>query len=113
MKDRPVAVVVAAQLASGATRLLVAPITHRKPDDGSGIPMPPRVKAHLGLDDEPSWIITTELNQFLWPGPDIRVATDGKTPFYGAIPAAMFEKMRNQILDNHARGAVGSVKRSE
>jgi hypothetical protein len=47
------------------------------------------VKRHLGLDDEPSWIITTEVNRFVWPGPDIRVVEGSDTPLYGAIRQAV------------------------
>ncbi|MGH7102211.1 MAG: hypothetical protein ACREFJ_07420, partial [Acetobacteraceae bacterium] len=34
------------------------------------IPLP--IKRHLGLDDDPSWIVVAEGNEFLWPGYDLR-----------------------------------------
>ncbi|MEO6433896.1 MAG: hypothetical protein ABIO29_07970 [Sphingomicrobium sp.] len=81
-------------------QLLVSPITHRQPPAGEGVRLPLRVKQHLDLDAEPSWIVTTEINQFVWPGPDVRIVEGRGTPVYGAIPAALFEQVRQQIGDN-------------
>lgn len=103
LKDRPVVVVVAREIVGDRIQLLVAPVTHRQPEEGQGIEMPPPVRRHLGLDTERSWIITDELNRFIWPGPDIRVARGADDPFYGAIPAKLFEAMRSAILANAER----------
>jgi len=100
-KDRPCAVMIVQ-----ATEHIVAvcPITHTPPKDGLGVPVPPRTLARLGLDDAaPCWIITTELNQFIWPGPDLRKTPAGR-PSYGLLPRAVFEQVRSQLLANHARG---------
>ena len=64
-------VVVARFVSGGQTQLLVAPVTHSEPKSGEGIEIPPPVKRHLGLDRERSWIVTTELNRFNWPGPTV------------------------------------------
>ncbi|MGN6590662.1 MAG: hypothetical protein ACTHKE_10260 [Sphingomicrobium sp.] len=111
MKDRPVVVVVARTSVGDRTQLLVAPITHSEPPDGEGIELPPPVKRHLGLDQERSWIITIEMNRFNWPGPDIRLVRDADDPFYGAIPARLFELMRSSILGNAER--LRTTKRTE
>lgn len=51
----------------------VLPITHSPPSDpGDAIEIPPVTKRRLGLDDERSWIVLTESNRFVWPGPDVR-----------------------------------------
>jgi hypothetical protein len=34
----------------------------------SAVEIPLPVKRHLGLDDNPSWIVVAEGNEFLWPG---------------------------------------------
>jgi hypothetical protein len=111
LKDRPVVVVVARRVSGDRTQLLVAPVTHRQPERSEGVEIPSPVKRHLGLDRGPSWIITTELNRFNWPGPDVRLAGGGDDPFYGTIPARLFEEMRAAILANadHLR----STKRTE
>ncbi|MEO5640859.1 MAG: hypothetical protein ABIQ98_03725 [Sphingomicrobium sp.] len=65
--------VVVARIASAdLTELLVAPLTHSPPRPGEGIELPQPIKRSLGLDDARSWIVTTEMNRFIWLGPDIR-----------------------------------------
>lgn len=96
-------VMVAVVVAGNRTQLLVAPITHLQPDAGEGVEIPSAVKRQLGLDDERSWVITTEVNRFVWPGPDIRVAPKTNDPFYGAVPAGLYEKVRVGILANNER----------
>ncbi len=72
-KNRPSAIVAARQVIEGCCVVTVAPITHTPPPNpADAIAMPAALKAHLGLDDAPSWIVVTETNDFLWPGPDLR-----------------------------------------
>lgn len=80
------------------TELLVAPITHSEPKQGDGVEIPAPVKRHLKLDEDRSWIATTELNRFTWPGPDVRLTPGGDDPFYGTIPAKLFEQLRLAIV---------------
>lgn len=100
-KDRPCAVMI---VHASNDIVGVCPITHTPPKTGHGVQVPPRTCARLGLDDQaPCWIITTEMNQFVWPGPDIRKAPSGEHS-YGLIPAALFNKVKAQLLANHAEG---------
>jgi hypothetical protein len=73
-KSRPCAVVLSSGMtAQGRVEATVAPITHvlpAKPEDA--IELHPRVKQALGLDDERSWLVLTEVNRFAWPGFDLR-----------------------------------------
>ena len=32
--------------------------------------VPRKLKRHLGLDEEPYWICTDQINEFTWPGPE-------------------------------------------
>ncbi len=106
-------VVVVARLAKGDhTELLVAPVTHGRPGAEDGVELPPPVKRHLGLDQERSWIIATELNRFIWPGPDIRPTADG-TPYYGEIPGKVFEQLRKAILRHKEGHRLRAPKRTE
>ena len=58
--------------ADGATVVTVLPITHSAPaDPASAVEIPLRVKWRLGLDDDRSWIVVAEGNEFLWPGYDL------------------------------------------
>lgn len=113
LKDRPVVVVLSATIEDNLTRITVAPVTHSQPPPGGGVPIPPAVKRHLGLDDEQSWIVTTEVNRFFWPGPDIRSAGSTGTPIYGAIPAKLFEQVKLQISANAKAGQAVIVPRTE
>jgi hypothetical protein len=50
------------------------------------------IRAHLGLDAERCWIMVTEINRFIWPGPDLRpIRRDGDvTPFMASCPSGCF-----------------------
>jgi hypothetical protein len=113
LKDRPVVVVLAKIVKDDLTRLIVAPITHSPPAAGEGVEIPLPVKRNLGLDDQRSWIITTEVNQFIWPGPDVRPAKGLDTPLYGAIPARLFHQTKQQISDNARAKQAVITKRTE
>jgi len=113
LKDRPVVVVLAKVVEDDRTRLIVAPITHSQPPDGGGVEIPAAVKRNLRLDKDRSWIVTTEVNQFIWPGPDIRPAKEADTPLYGAIPAKLFNQTKQQISQNAQAGQAVATKRTE
>lgn len=104
-KDRPclvLAIVTTEEDGSPAVRVL--PITHTAPrDSADAVEIPQPVKNRLGLDDARSWIILTESNRFVWPGPDIR-PTDTESGYYGAIPPALFEKVKRRFMEL-ARGS--------
>jgi hypothetical protein len=113
LKDRPVVVVVARVVTGDRTELMVAPVTHAPPRKTPGVAIPQSVKRHLGLDDAPSWVVVTELNRFVWPGPDIRPVKGGETPLYGAIPAKLFEQVRRGISSQAEAGRLLVPKRTE
>src|SRR5689334_25174348 len=73
-KDRPCATVVATRRdPNGDVKTIVAPITHRPPDDPTAsLRLPPAVCRNLGLDSGPHWLRLDELNSFVWPGYDLR-----------------------------------------
>ena len=113
IKDRPAIVVLATLVRDDLVEVYAAPVTTQAPrEPHSAVEIPQRVKAHLGLDDQRCWIVATELNRFIWPGPDVRpVRRKGKsTPYYGKIPARLFEQLR-RLMAIHA-GRVGIVRRS-
>jgi len=113
LKDRPVVVVIARATDGERTQLLVAPVTHSEPKAGEGIEIPAPVKRHLGLDRDRSWIVATELNRFIWPGPDVRIAPAGDSPYYGEIPAKLFEQLRSAILKHRDGGRMRIPTRTE
>lgn len=57
-------------------------------------------KARLRLDIEWSWVIVSELNDFIWPGPDLRplVSGDLSSVTYGFLPPSLFRRFVTAIL---------------
>lgn len=97
VKDRPCAVVVATPNEAGDTVVMVLPITHTPPATPAlAIEIPAAVKRRLGMDDERSWVLVTEANRFIWPGPDLRPAKPGDpaSVLYGPLPHRLFEQIR-------------------
>ena len=69
------------------------------------VEIPAKVKEYLNLDSEASWIICTEVNRFVWPGPDIRPITGRgyKTYSYGVLPPGLFSKVTKTIVRSLAK----------
>jgi hypothetical protein len=84
-------------------------------DPADAVEIPASLKAHLGLDDLPSWIVVTETNDFLWPGPDLR-PLPGAQPSrfdYGMLPPRFFAHIRDRLLQAHLHRKLSRVPRSE
>jgi hypothetical protein len=94
----------------------VVAVTHTPPTDPlDAIEILAALKAHLGLDDLPSWIVVTETNDFLWPGPDLQ-PVPGTRPIrfdYGMLPPRFFAHVRDRILQAHLHRKLNRVPRSE
>ena len=109
-KQRPCAIVVAQTGQGSSARVWLAPITHSPPRQASdAIKIPPRVKAALGLDDVPSWIVTTELNSVAWDDAGIVPATPDRWA-YGFLPMALIKAVVDMTLA-HQRTRRTIVKR--
>ncbi len=115
-KDRPCAIVAARQIIEGREVVTVVPVTHsppRNPEDA--VEIPPALKAQLGLDDLPSWVIVTETNDFLWPGPDVRAVPRIRPQRYdyGMLPPKFYAFIRDKIIQAHQRRHLNRVERTE
>ena len=115
-KDRPCAIVAALRIdENGDTRVLVLPITHTPPDHSAlAVELPAKVKSRLHLDDARSWVILSEWNEFVWPGPDLRRvhgATDASVA-YGILPPALFAAIRDRFLAIANSGKARQVPRT-
>lgn len=96
-KDRPCVIVAAVKRDGDRWRVVVLPVTHTPPDDPkTGVEIPLETKRRLRLDNEQSWIIVSEWNEFSWPGPDLRMAQHGDetSVAYGYLPAKLFAKVQ-------------------
>jgi hypothetical protein len=102
-KDRPCAIVAALRPADdpGETRVLVLPVTHSPPEQPAlAVEIPVPVKERLRLDAERSWVVLSEWNEFIWPGPDVRRAPSGdeSSIAYGMLPPRLFAGIRDRFL---------------
>jgi hypothetical protein len=115
-KDRPCAVVMSLRNESGRDVVLVLPVTHTQPMNvGDAIEIPIETKKRLGLHSNRSWIVITEANEFIWPGPDLRPipGRDESTIAYGALPPRFFTHLVEKFLERVRRQKAERVKRSE
>jgi hypothetical protein len=114
-KDRPVAVVMTLQKEGGDLQVAVVPVTHSVPHaDDDAMELAPAVKRLLGLDGERSWVVLTEINVFVWPGPDLwpTGASGEETVLYGYLPASVFRTIRDRLVANIKAGKARHVKRT-
>lgn len=118
-KDRPCAIVLALENPRPETgkqkQVAVVPITHTPPRDlNVAIEIPLRVKKHLGLDSERSWVILDELNVFTWPGYDLRPLKDrdGRID-YGFLPPKLFASLIEKFTELDRAAKVDRTLRDE
>jgi hypothetical protein len=94
-KDRPCVIALAVERQQdGETLVTVLPVTHRPPEDAAAaVEIPHAVKQHLGLDDDRSWAVVSEGDQFVWPGYDLRKVRSTDRYDYGFLPPRFFEQI--------------------
>ena len=117
VKDRPCAVVLTL-LREGETNPIVRvlPISHTPPiDPDEALELPAPTRSRLGLDDERSWVVLTEANDFIWPGPDLRPAVVGdlSSVAYGMLPPAFVTVLVTRIQALRKRKRHSSTTRSK
>lgn len=105
-KDRPSVIDLAIDRdPDGATIVTVLPVTHSPPaDPGSAIEVPLPVKRHLGLDDDRSWIVVAEGNEFVWPGYDLRRRPNSDRYDYGFLPPSFFDRILRAFVAYYRSG---------
>jgi hypothetical protein len=100
----------------GEWEVLVLPITHSPPPDpADAIEIPTETKKRLGLDTDRSWIMITEANEFLWPGPDLRPLPggDASTITCGPLPPRFFAEVRDKFLERDRSEKSTRIQRTE
>jgi PemK-like, MazF-like toxin of type II toxin-antitoxin system len=115
-KNRPCAIVAAHQVIEGREVVTVVPITHTRPAEiADAVEIPAALKRHLGLDDLPSWIVVTETNDFIWPGPDLHPVPGVKPSRfdYGMLPPRFFAHVRDSVLRVRLNRRLEQVPRTE
>ena len=118
-KDRPCVVVINYEPVGGLPGRYVvdvAPITHAVPNADDGVEIPSAVKTRMGLDQDASWIVTTEVNRFVWSGPDLRPAHDSGSSkpawHYGFLAHDVFQKVKAAVLARRADKTLAVVPRA-
>ena len=94
-KNRPCVIALAVQRRpNDETVVTVLPVTHRPPDEpAAALEIPQAVKRHLGLDDERSWVVVSEGDQFVWPGYDLRKVPGTGRYDFGFLPPSFFKEI--------------------
>jgi hypothetical protein len=101
---------------NGEKVVLVLPVTHSPPAEPElAVEIPIKTKRRLGLDDQRSWIVVTDANRFVWPGPDLRPAVRGDTSSaaYGFLPRGLFYEVREKLTGAIEPRLAGVVRRTE
>jgi hypothetical protein len=115
-KDRPCAIILVILREAEHPIVRVLPVTHSAPTDPADaleIPLP--TKQRLGLDSERSWVVLSEANDFIWPGPDLRPAVNGdpSTIAYGMLPPGFMKVLRQRLAQRWREKRVAVTTRSE
>lgn len=116
VKDRPCAIVLVLLREGEAPLVRVLPVTHTapiNPEDGLEIPL--ATKQRLGLDTARSWVLLTEANDFVWPGPDLRPAVRGDpaSVVYGMLPPGFMRVLRERLVARWRTVRAKAVPRGE
>ncbi len=105
LKDRPSVTVLAVERQEdGATVVTVLPITHSPPTRPGAVEIPAPIKRHLGLDENRSWVVVSEGNEFLWPGYDLRKVPHKDRYDFGFLPPGFFNQVLRAFLAMHPTG---------
>jgi hypothetical protein len=112
-KDRPACLVAATDSSVTPRFVVILPITHTAPaGDTVGIEIPPKVRAAIGLDDEPSWVVVSDHNVDEWPNAGLAPLPGRPGIFsYGFIPPGLFRDIKKRFLELSDRGHAAGVKR--
>lgn len=115
-KDRPCAIVLTRRLVDGRDLVYVLPVTSRTPDEPEqAVPVPSPVRRRLGMQQEACWIVVTELNRFIWPGPDVRPVDRPVGHFccFGALPAELFRRVQTALKVRLVRSGIRVITRDQ
>jgi hypothetical protein len=115
-KDRPCAIVLTIQEEDEDLVVTVVPVTHTEPATAvEAVEIPLATKRRLGLDEARSWIVVSEVNRFVWPGPDLRPVSRSEPDrfAYGLLPPSLFQTVRQKLLASAAAQRLRAVPRPE
>ena len=114
-KDRPCAIILVLLREGEHPIVRVLPVTHAPPvDPADALEIPQPTKQRLGLDSERSWVMLSEANDFIWPGPDLRPAVNGDpaSVAYGMLPPGFMAVLRGRLAQRR-REKLAVTRRTE
>jgi hypothetical protein len=114
-KDRPCAIILVILREGEHPIVRVLPVTHTPPaDPADALEIPQPTKQRLGLDSERSWVMLSEANDFIWPGPDLRPAVNGDpaSVAYGMLPPGFMAVLRERLAQRR-REKLAVTRRTE
>lgn len=112
-KARPCLIVHRRQNEFDETEVYICPITHAPPSTESrAMEIPQATKNRLELDDDQSWLITSEVNRFTWRGPDV-VETQSDRLAYGYLPYSLTKAAVQQVKENARDRSLDVVDRDD
>ena len=94
----------------------VLPVTHTPPSNPVlSVEIPHMTKQRLGLDVQRSWVILTEANRFIWPGPDVsmEIRGDPASVIYGELPGKLLLEIKDRFISAIKTGKAGLVQRTQ
>jgi hypothetical protein len=118
-KVYPTALILSKRDELGSEMVYALGISHMPPQEGRrALEIPPKLRRHLGLDDDPQWLYT-EVNVFVWPGPDLRPAQwisqrpiVGNTCVLGALPNDWFALVQKHFAESYSLNRLRLTRRS-
>jgi hypothetical protein len=91
-------------------------VTHTPPQHPEeAVEIPSAVKRRLGLDEDRSWIMVSEINRFVWPGPDLRPVSSAEPERFecGFLPPGLFRQVLERFTATVAPRRLRTVRRTE
>jgi hypothetical protein len=116
VKDRPCAIILVILREGEHPIVRVLPVTHSPPaNSADALEIPLQTKQRLGLDSERSWVVLSEANDFIWPGPDLRPAVNGdpSSVVYGMLPPGFMKVLRERLLQRWRDKRMAVTRRTE
>jgi len=84
---------------------MLAPITHRKPDDTfTAVEISAADALALRLDNQTSWIIVDDINYFTWMGPDVELDQSSGTYEVGFLAPDLFLRVTERFKELRRHG---------
>jgi hypothetical protein len=98
-KDRPACLVAASNAGTDPRIVVILPITHSYPHNNIAVEIPPKVRAAIGLDDAPSWVVVSEYNLERWPNGLGAIPGRPGVFAYGFIPPRLFAQIKFKFME--------------